>query len=277
MKKILVTTDLSYNSKVALRFAIQLASQIGYELTFLYVNTSFVIDPFSAVTFVGLPESGNKKQEQALIKFVHTLYRQTNKQPGKTTYIAENKLDVNEAILNCAKRIKADYICMSTRGGGLVNNILGSHTSRILRDSPVPLLIVPRHYRIKKLSTILYPSDLENIETELPLIEKFASSFDAPIAVYHYDYFTDEEEINTKLNKIEHKFKSDKVSFHFKKLNPEVSLLRHLQIDIMTIKPSIITMFAKENKNWFEQLFQPLKTSEKGFNTRTPMLVFRKK
>lgn len=276
MKKILVTTDLSHSSKVAVRFAIQLASQIGYELTFLYVNTSFIIDPFSSVTFVGLPEPDNKKQEQALIKFVHTLYRQTDKQPGKTTYIAENKLDVSEAILNCAKRIKADYICMSTRGGGLVNKLLGSHTTRILHDSPIPLLVVPRHYRIKKLSTILYPSDLEKIETELPLIKKFASSFDASIAVYHYDYFTEQEEVNKKLNKIEHKFKSDKVSFHFKKLNPEVSLLRHLQIDIMTIKPSIITMFAKENRNWLEQLFQPLKTSEKGFNTRTPMLVLKK-
>lgn len=276
MKKILVTTDLSHSSKVAVRFAIQLASQIGYELTFLYVNTSFIIDPFSAVTFVGLPEPDNKKQEQALIKFVHTLYRQTNKQPGKTTYIAENKLDVSEAILNCAKRIKADYICMSTRGGGLVNKLLGSHTTRILHDSPIPLLVVPRHYRIKKLSTILYPSDLEKIETEMPLIKKFGASFDASIAVYHYDYFTQEEEVYKKLNKIEHKFKSDKVSFHFKKLDPEVSLLRHLQIDIMTIKPSIITMFAKENRNWLEQLFQPLKTSEKGFNTRTPMLVFKK-
>lgn len=122
----------------------------------------------------------------------------------------------------------------------------------------------------------MYPSDLEKIESELPLIKKFAASFDGSIAVYHYDYFKEEEEINKKLNKIEYKFKSDSISFYFKKLNPEVSLLRHLQIDIMKTKPSIITMFAKEDRSWFEQLFQPLKTSEKGFNTRTPMLVFKK-
>ncbi|MNQ84981.1 Universal stress protein family protein [compost metagenome] len=276
MKKILVTTDLSHSSKVAVRFAIQLASQTGCELTFLYVNNSFNVDPWSAVTFVGLPEPDNKIQEKALIKFIHTLYRQTSKQPGKINYIAENKLDVNEAILDCAKKIKADYICMSTRGGGLVNKLLGSHTTRILHDSPVPVLVVPRHYRVKHLSNTLYPSDLENIDTELPLIKKFAASFNASIEVYHYNYFTEEEEINKKLNKIEHKFKADNLSFHFKKLNPESSLLRHLQIDIMTIKPSIITMFAKENRNWFSQLFEPLKTAEKGFNTRTPMLVFRK-
>lgn len=276
MKKILVTTDLSYRSKPAVRFAIQLASQTGYELAFLYINTSIIIDPWSAVTFVGLPEPDTKFEKESLTKFIHTLYRQTSNKPAKINFIVESKLDVNEAILDCAKTIKADYICMSTRGGGLVNKLLGSHTTRILHDSPVPVLVVPRDYRIKKLSNILYPSDLENIESELPMIKKFAASFDALISIYHYDYFKEEEEINKKFNKIEHKFKSDKVSFYFKKLNPEVSLLRHLQIDIIKTKPSIITMFAKENRSWFEQFLEPLKTSEKGFNTRTPMLVFRK-
>jgi len=276
MKKILVTTDLSYRSKPAVRFAIQLASQTGDELTFLYVNTTFIIDPWSAVTFAGLPEPDTRKQEQVLTKFIHSLYRQTKIQRGKINYRVENKLDVNEAILNCVKTIKADYICMSTRGGGLVNKMLGSHTNRILHDSPVPILVVPRHYRIKKLTNVLYPSDLENIQNELPLVKKFTALFDASIAVYHYDYFKDEEEINKKFNKIEHKFKSDKVSFYFKKLNPEVSLLRHLQIDIIKTKPSMITMFAKENRSWFEQFIEPLKTSEKGFNTTTPMLIFKK-
>ncbi|OIV40527.1 universal stress protein [Flavobacterium johnsoniae] len=276
MKKILVTTDLSYNSKPAVRFAIQLASQTGYELAFLYVNTSFILDPFSAVTFADLPETDTKILETGLIKFIHTLYRQTGKQPGKVSYTAESKLNVNEAIIDCAVKIKADYICMSTRGGGLVHKLLGSHTNEILHVSPVPVLVVPKYYRMKSLTSVLYPSDIENINTELPLIKKFAASFNASIAIYHYDYFTNQDEINKKFKLITHKFKSEKVSFYFKKLKPEISLLRHLQIDIMKTKPSMITMFAKEDRSWFEQLFQSIKTSEKGFDTKTPMLVFRK-
>lgn len=277
MKKVLVTTDLSHNSKVAVRFAIQLASQTGYELTFLYINTAFVIDPWSALTFAGLTEPNIKFQKQSLTKFIHTLYRQTDKEPGKINYIVESSLDVNQAILDCAKRIKADYICMSTRGGGIVNKLLGSHTNKILHNSPVPILVIPRHYRIKKLSNILFPSNLENIKSELPLVKNFAASFDASIDVYHYDSFIEQEEIKKKLNKIEHKFKSDKISFYFKKLNLETSLFHHLQVAIMKSKPSIIAMFAKEDRSWFEQLFQPLKTSEKGFNAGTPMLIFKRK
>lgn len=276
MEKILVTTDLSYNSKTAVRFAIQLASQARYELIFLYVNTSFIIDPFAAVTFAGLPEPDTKLQEQNLIKFIHTLYRQTNKQPGKVSYIAQNRLDVNEAILECAKKMKANYICMATRGGGLANKLLGSYTNKVLHDSPLPVLVVPKYYRMQAVNSVMYPSDIENIDTELPLIKKFAAQFDAPITVYHYDYFTNEDEINKKLKNIENKFKTGKINFQFKKLTPDVPLLRHLQIDIIKTKPSIITMFAKEDRRWFEKLFQSLKTSEKGFDTKTPMLVFRK-
>ncbi|BDU25719.1 universal stress protein [Flavobacterium sp. GSB-24] len=276
MKKILVTTDLSYNSKPAVRFAIQLASQTGYELAFLYVNTSFILDPFSALTFADLPETDTEVLKKDLTKFIHTLYKQTGKKPGKVSYTAESKLNVNEAIIDCAVKLKADYICMSTRGGGLVHKLLGSHTNEILHVSPIPVLVVPKYYRMKSLTSVLYPSDIEDINTELPLIKKFAAKLNASIAVYHYDYFANEDEINKKLSRIDHKFKSEKVSFYFKKLKPEISLLRHLQIDIMKTKPSIITMFAKEDRSWFEQLFQSIKTSEKGFDTKTPMLVFRK-
>lgn len=276
MKKILVATDLSHNSKVAIRFALQLASQGPYELTFYHANTSFAIDPWAAVTFVDLPDTDNKIQEQKLIKFIKTLYRQTRKLPGKVNYIAENKLDVNTAILDCAERIKADYICVSTRGGGLINKLLGSHATTILNEARVPVFVVPKYYRTKPIKSLLYPSDVENFSNEFQLIKKFAAVFDAEISVYHYDYFTNEKQISDKLNKIEQKFQSEKISFHFKKLSPDMPLLRHLQIDILITKPSIITMFAKEDRTWFEQLFQSIKTAEKGFDTKTPMLVFRK-
>ncbi|WPO78542.1 universal stress protein [Flavobacterium sp. KACC 22761] len=276
MKKILVTTDLSDNSKVAVRFAIQLATQAEYELTFLNVSTALVIDPYSEASFTDVPASNHAKQVQQLIKFIETLYRQTKKKSRNINFIVENKIDINEAILSCAKRIKADYICMSTRGEGLMNKLLGSSTSKVLQDSPIPVFVVPKYYRMKFLSSVLYPSDLENINTELPLIKKFANEFGANLKIYHYDYFAQEKEIIEKWNKIANKYKYDNIEFHLKELNPTKPLLIHLQTAILKMKPSIITMFVKKKKNWFEKLFQIATTSEKGFDTKTPMLVFRK-
>lgn len=277
MKKILVTTDLSSNSKTAVRFALQLYSQGQYELTFLYVNSAFIIDPYAVTTFVELPEPDSKIQEKSLRNFVHNLHKKSYKKADGINYITYNRLDITAAIMDCAKIIKADYICIGTRGGGLINKILGSHTSKILHDSPLPVFIVPKHYRRSSIKSILYPSDIENITTELPVIKKFASEFDVPIRVYHYDYFTQEKEVKDNLNKIERKFQSDKISFHFKKLIPSVSLLQHLQLDILKTKPSIVVMFSKENRSWVEVLFQSIKTAQKGFDTKTPMLVLKKK
>ena len=45
MDKILVTTDFSSNSKAGLRFAIQLASQHKYELTFFH--SYYIMKPTS--------------------------------------------------------------------------------------------------------------------------------------------------------------------------------------------------------------------------------------
>ncbi|MXO06716.1 universal stress protein [Flavobacterium sp. HBTb2-11-1] len=272
MKKILVTTDLSQNSKTAVRFAIQLASQTPYELVFYHADTSFAIDPFSAVTFATLRAADNKE----LMKFVNTLYKQTGKISGKISFITESRLDVSSAIIECAAKVKADYICIGTRGGGLINKLLGTHASRILNDSPIPIFVVPRHYRTKTISSVFYPSDIENFSHEIQLVKKISSLFDARISVYHYNYFKNEQDIKNKLNSIEDKYKSERIVFYFKKLPAEQSLHRSIQIDIIVTKPSLIVMFAKEDRTWFEQLLQPLKSSEKGFDTRTPMLVFRK-
>lgn len=276
MKKILVTTDLSINSKTALRFAIQLASQTPCELFFYHVDSAYIIDPFAGATFVDIPVADTKIQQKELVKFVNTLYRQTGKIPGKINFIVENRLDISSAVIECAVKVKADYICIGTRGGGLINKLLGSHASRILSESPVPIFVVPRHYRVKPLKSILYPSDVENFSHEIHLVKKFGALFDAEISVYHYDYSTNEQQIKNKLHDIEHKFQSDKISFNLKKLSPDKSLFRSLQIDIISTKPSIVVMFAKDDRTWFEQLLQSVKTAEKGFDTRTPMLVYRK-
>lgn len=276
MKKILVTTDLSHNSKAAVRFAIQLASQGAYKLVFYHTDTSFSVDPWVAVTFADIPEPDNKVVDLKLRNFIKMIYRQTGKTPGEVNYIAENRPDVTNAIINCSKKINADYICISTRGGGLIDKLIGSHTSKILREAQVPVFVVPKYYRRIPLNTILYPSDIENIETELQIVKRFAASFDGKISVYHYYYFTQEKQVRNSLNKIKHQFESDKIAFHFKKVHAKRSLLRYLHIDIILAKPSIITFFTRKDINLFENIFKRVTTAEKGFDTKTPMLVFKK-
>lgn len=276
MKKILVTTDFSHNSKAAIRFAIQLAAQVSCELIFYNVNTPLGMDAWSQLDYNNPKDSKDFFPKDQLKEFIRKIYRKTAKIAGKTDYIVEDLPDVDTAIISYAKKCSADYICMSTRGGGVLDKFMGTNASSLITTSSVPLIIVPHTYRSKPLKSILYASDMENIGTELSAVEKFASAFHAIIGVYHYDYFLEQEEVKFKLNKIANKYSSDKVAFYFRKFYAEATLLSHLQGDIKKSTPSIIAMFTKQNRSWFERLFLSSKTAELGFDTKTPMLVFRK-
>ena len=276
MKKILVTTDFSSNSKAGIRFAIQLANQALCELIFYNVIELSDTTVLTDRSFTDLSILDSKVRQDKLRKFIMKIYKQTNKKIGKVSWIIDNKSDIDSSIIAYAQKCNADYICMSTRGGGIADKFMGTNASSLIITSPVPLIVVPHIYRIKPLQSVLYASDIEKIGTELKSVEKFATLFDITIAVYNYDYFLEEDEVKSKLKKIDDKYSSSKISFHFKKLYAELPLLNQLQDDIRKSKPSIIAMFTKQNRGWFERLFLSSKTAELGFDTKTPLLVFRK-
>ncbi len=276
MKKILVTTDFSSNSKTGIRFAIQLANQALCELIFY---NAIELSDDSVLTdrnFTDLSVLDIEVRQDKLRKFVLAIYKQAGKKVGKVDFVIDNQSNVDASIIAYAQKCNADYICMSTRGGGIVDKFMGTNASSLITTSPVPLIVVPHTYRMKPLESVLYASDIERIGTELKSVEKFASTFDATIAVYHYDYFLEEDEVKSKLNRIADKYSSSKITFHFKKLYAELPLLNQLQDDIRKSKPSLIAMFTKQDRSWFERLFLSSKTAELGFDTKTPMLVFRK-
>jgi len=53
-------------------------------------------------------------------------------------------------------------------------------------------------------------------------------------------------------------------------------LTTQMHRDIPASKTSLLTLFTKQNRNWFERLFLSSNSAEMTFNTKIPMLVFRK-
>lgn len=269
MKKLLVTTDFSSISRAAIRFAIQFAAQTPCELIFYSVNTK---------TFEDSIDNYYKKttQDYKLKKFILSIYKTTKKEPAKVEFVTENHTHVDQAIIACAQKCHVDFICINTSGPGIFNQLTGTTATKLITTSPIPLLVIPYNYRRKPIQLLLYASDLAKPGVELPFVKKFAALFAADVAVYHYDELLDQGNFKEDFNTIAQNYQSDKVSFNFKKLNIEYSLLNHLEVDIRTIRPSIVVMFTKQNRDWFERHFLSSKTKEFGFDTHTPILVFRK-
>lgn len=273
MKKILVTTDFSDTSKSAIRFAIQLADQTPCELLFYNVHTPTVVETLTHQTH---DDHKTETMQNKLKKFVLSVYKATEKQSGNIEFIIDNQCHVESAIINYAKKCNADFICINTSGPGIFNQLIGTTASKLITTSPTPLLVVPYSYRRKPIDLLLYASDMKKIGAELQSVKKFASLFDAEIAVYHYNELLDKGNFKADLEKTAKSYQSDKLRFNFKKLNIEFSLLNHLQIDIRELRPSLLVMFTKQNRDLFERHFLSSKTKEFGFDTNTPILVFRK-
>jgi hypothetical protein len=206
-----------------------------------------------------------------------SVYSECNIPVKKIKCVSETGIDVNSMINSYAKKNAMDYICIATRGGGVIKKIIGTNTSLLIQNSPIPVLVIPKGYKVKPINSILYSSDLANLKLELAEVKKFAKPLSAEINVYNYDYLADVEEIKTKLDKIGLKHKSAGVNFYFKKLNIENTIANHLQGDASKTKPSILILFTKQNKNWYERLFLRQNTKEVTFDTKTPLLILRKK
>jgi len=275
MKRILVTTDFSSNSKAGVRFAIQLASQTKCELIFYNVLETSNSNSWIVNNPKGKKAEHSIRQEK-LNRFIAAIYKESNAAITKYKCIVEPGIDVNAKVIKYTKLNNVDFICISTRGAGLLKKILGTTTSALIQKCPIPVFVIPKNYRKSEIREILYSSDMADLKNELPTVQKFATSLSAKIHVYNYEYMIEVDEIRARLNKIASGYIKKGIDFSFKKQNIENSISKHLQMDIDKLKPSIVVMFTKLNKAWYERWFLRKNSEDVTFNTKSPLLIFRK-
>ena len=282
MKKILVTTDFSANSKKAIRFAMQLASQNNYKLVFY--NVTYVTNQPNAwntvypVNFSHNEIRINQEKLENLIAKIHTESKLATISYECDSEVLEGPfLNVGNRIMDYADKIKADFICVSTTGSGTISKLFGSTASALILKSTIPVFVIPKNYILKNFSTICYASDIENIDIEIKKVVELADSLKAKVTVLHYDYDSYLKLDKEKLNNAARKYESEKILFEYKKLNPKYTLNYHIRKDVLLIKPSLVVLFTKQNRNWFDRLFETHHSSNMSFNTKAPLLIFRKK
>ena len=277
MKKIVVTTDFSTNSKAGIRFALQLAVQGNYELIFYSV-----IEIFKPVTWVdaAFKEFANNEVErytEAMQKFIHQIHWKANLPEVKYSCVCEIGLDVDKHIVAFAKKNKVDYICMSTRGAGKIAKLFGTNASELITTSPIPVIVVPQSYRLKAIKSIVYASDMENLASEMKHIIDFNQTINnVKLEVLHYEFMPSLEANKKHLTKISAKFVNENTTFQFKKLEVDNALTVQLEKDISPSKNSLLVLFTKQNRNWFDRLFLSSNSSEISFHSKIPLLIFRK-
>lgn len=276
MKKIIVATDFSANSKKGILFAIQLAKQTNCELIFYNVVQIFRPSIWDNV-YYGQFEIDELQRSQEIMKyFIATILEKNKTKNLNYKCICEVGVSASNEIIQFAIKQKADFICVSTVGSGKWEQIFGTTASELIAFSPIPTLIIPANYKVQTIESLFFASDFQNFEEEIHTIETFSKHLNTSLDIYHFDYKRVLDSNENKFDVINSKHKSDKVNFHLRKLDSGKPLLKQLESEIKHNNPSLVVVFTNQNRNWFDRLFLSSLTNELAFDTKTPMLVFKK-
>lgn len=276
MEKILVTTDFSTNSKAGMRFAIQLASQQKFELTFFY--SYYVMKPvsWSDAAFANYEKEEAVKIQKKLDQFVVSVYKGIGKVAKNIKCVISSSVFTNSNITEYAFANKFSFICISTRGAGKLKKIFGTNTSNLINNSTVPVIAVPHTYRTKRITSILYASDLVTLENELKKVVDFAKPLKAKVELLHFHYPAEIASKKKMMNEAVKKFSKHNIRLHLEDINLVESLISNIESTIRKSKPSILIMFTQQNRSFFDRIFLSSNSAEYSFNAKVPLLVFNK-
>jgi len=277
MKKILVPTDFSANSKSGVQFAIHWASQQKIELVFVHVLYILRATGWSGAYFEKYAEQQKELCSTKFEKFIGDIYWQMNVKAGKYSTITIEGISADISILDYCRRTPGiDYICISTRGAGKFKKIFGTNTGNLITKSVIPVLAVPKNYKVADVKSVLYATDLRNYAEEIKKVVAFAHPLKTKIEVVH---FTWPDEISFDEKTIEAAFKKEfkyGLKLYFKKNDGTHSLIENLENQIRIKKPSVVIMFTNQQRTFFQKLFLSSKAEELSFQAKVPLLVFNK-
>ena len=151
-RRILVPVDGSTSSMLGLRHALGLAKDQHARVRLLNVLDEMAVLPmmYGYPADIGTVLESMRAAGKKAIDEGRELARKANVEADTALVEAHGRV-VSKAILDQAKKFRADLIVMGTHGRrGLNRMILGSDAERVLREADVPLLLVRANGVTKK-------------------------------------------------------------------------------------------------------------------------------
>lgn len=279
MERILVTTDFSVNSKRGMRFAIRWAAQAKAEVVYLHCFQALIPTTLHVSKMEEAIGEQKREWQQKLEKFVEKFHDKAGVPVSKLPYyqcVVIEGISPTTAIMDYAEQQRFDYLCMSVRGAGVVEKIIGTSTSVVLTQSKVQVLAVPQSYRSQPIEKLLYASDLENFDSEMSKALKVAGSVGATLSLVH---FYTPSVMTAAPEEVLKDWKKRFPALDEVVVLPLDSLQRfvgQLEKALRKVRPDVVLFFSQSNQTWFDKIFRVSRAETFSFSTQIPMLVMRK-
>jgi nucleotide-binding universal stress UspA family protein len=273
MVNILVPTDFSALSKIAVQYAVKIANKLDGTITLLHVIT------ITAPVRNSMHDK-MRNLEEDLVRFAERDLKKLIGEVSKTLKTSEpiacsivRTSDFQDAVRKEAKRLRTGMIVMGTKGAsGLKKAVVGSNTASVIEFSKIPVLAVPKNAQFKGFKDIVYASDLKNIDKELKTLIPYAGNFGSTIHMLHIA--TTGKDVEALEEKVDRAVKK----FNYENLVTLVLVDRHVEgaIDqyIGVSKADLLVMFTHD-LNFYEKLFDRSMTRKMAFQSSVPLLAFK--
>jgi nucleotide-binding universal stress UspA family protein len=270
--KILVLTDFSPLSKLAVNYALKMGNHLPAEFTVL-----------SVVRLDGVPKSNLKwKQiEKALVTVAEEegeklLSELRSKTKSKLTFKAIKGHTVADVVRRYTQKHYTNLVVMGSQGASNLKKFrLGGTTVSVIDAIYAPVLAIPKQAEYKNFKHIVYATDLQNVKKELELIVPFAKIFGTHVHMAHVVTAVDKRmETERKfVEKLIAESGYDKIDF---KLIIDDDISEAIDLYIQQTKADLLTTFTHQ-LNLYEKLFGLSVTRKLAYQGNIPLLAFKRK
>jgi len=271
--KILIPTDFSELSIVAIKYAVDLSKEVDVELVLLHVVDTDT-RAGARLSTTKLEDTIKANSEEDMQKLVRTIQKENGDDLNiRHEVVFGSAFDrVVEAF---ALKNDIDMICIGTKGASGIKKILfGSNAAKIISNSSIPVLTIPEFARYKDIKSIIYSSDLKNIEEELKLILPFVKLVNSWIHVLHVAVGDDHYEGDLKDQEKTLRKNSSYEKIGIREL-ASTSIVQGINTFVADVDADMVIMLT-HHTNLIEKVFQKSITQNTAFQTRIPLLTYQK-
>lgn len=262
MKNLLVPIGSSGNGPNTLQYAIDLAEKFGAKIYVAQVYESTRI-------------SGSLKNLDAILEEDSTneLNDILSKVDRKGVEIASASIKgkVIDSIEALAEYINADLIVSSAKPLSKDETLyLGKVPGSLVKDTSIPVLVVPSQYRYKDFTKVLMALKVCKVQSESSLnplksiLNRYATSKLDLIQIITPDCSDNDKEVSQDLKAMASTFKTSENATVFQ------GVLEHLHVT----EPDLLCVIRRK-RGFFTRLWQEDAVKKKDFESRIPLLVLK--
>ncbi|PXX26486.1 universal stress protein [Arenibacter sp. ARW7G5Y1] len=271
--RILIPTDFSELSNVAIKYAIDLGKDIEVKLHLLHVIDTSA--PSRARVGSHKLQEAIKSSSERDMKELLASIKKDNDRNIEISYEITSGSPIGKYVEITAQKNDADVVCIGTKGAsGLKKILFGSNAADIIENSSIPVLTIPEFARYKGIQNIVYSSDFYNLDKELDIIIPFAKLLDSWIQILHIDKDNEgyEGDLKQKEMNLRQDFSYQKIKLTELKIN---SVILGINKFVTDVDADMVIMFT-HHTNFLEKVFQKSVTQNTAFQTSIPLFTFQK-